>query len=293
MAITTLSSLRSLSESAQRVPIYKAPLGAVNSRFGTIYDYWTATGQPANGSTTAVGNAGVLLDRTSQGAMPIVSPSAGNQLFLLSANFNAIWDTRSAGSLQLPPFAGLVHVWDRLWYNDSIISNSTARRSWSPPALTRSVSGEGLSIWYRHGAGGSGAGIVTYTLEYTNSQGVAQTSTYTWDHGGLSQIGIPSQMIPVPLVLGDTGVRAVTAVTQSAAIISGSYGFTIQRYLGAYPIQIVSGYPSPSSIFAGLPAIDGSAHLTFGIQMGPPYVSTVFVASTAPAISGEILIVEG
>lgn len=292
MAISTLASLRTASEKQQRQPFYKVGAISANARFNAIIDQWGSAGLPTNGSTSSVGNNGVTLDRTSQGAMPLTSAGAGRQLYLLSAFFQTLWDTRST-STPIPVTGGLVHVWDRLWYNDGLISNTIVRRSWSPPSLTRLTTGEGLSIWYKQIGSGTGIGVVTYTLEYTNSDNVAQTVTYTWDHGGLSQIALVNQIVAVPLVTGDKGVRAVTAVTQSAAIASGSYGFMIQKYLGCFPVGLLSSYPSPTSILAGLPAIHNDAHLTFGVQMGPPYNNTVFVATTTPTVGGELIFVEG
>lgn len=293
MAITTLADLRTAARAQQRQPIYKAGIGAgSNSRFGCIFDQWGSQGYPANGSTSTVGNNGVTLDRTSQGALALTPAGAGKSLYLLSAFFQTLWDTRGT-SMQIPCTGGMVHVWDRLWYNDSLISNTISRRSWTPPSLTRFTTGEGLSIWCKQSTNGTGTGVVTYTLEYTNSDNVAQTVTYTWDHGGLSQVALANQMIAVPLVVGDKGVRAVTAVTQSAAIVTGSYGFMIQKYLGAFPVDLLESFPSPTSIMNGLPQIHNDAHLCFGLQMGPPYNSSVFVASTAPSFGGELLIVEG
>lgn len=292
MAITTLANLRTATKAQQRQPFYKVGAGSVNARFGAIFDQWWSAGLPSAGSTGSVGNAGVTLDRTSAGALPLTPAGSGHSLYLLSAFFQTLWDSRST-AMAIPMTGGIIHVWDRLWYNDSLISNTIARRSWSPPALTRYTTGEGLSIWYKQTTGGTGSGVVTYTLEYTNSDNVAQTSTYTWDHGGLSQIGLQNQMVAVPLVTGDKGVRAVTAVTQSATIVTGAYGFMIQKYIGAFPVDLQESFPSPTSIMNGLPAIHNDAHLVFGIQMGPPYNNSTFIASTVPTLGGELIFVEG
>jgi hypothetical protein len=292
MAISTLANLRTALDAQQRVSFFKRAAPLVNSRFANIYDQFRATGLPTNGSTAIVGNAGVTLDKASQGAVLFNSAGSGNQLYLAGVSSQACWDTRTAEQFVFAN--GMIHVWDRLWYNDSIISNSTARRAWTPPALTRYASGEGLSIWYIQIGSGTGSGTVTYTLEYTNQAGAATSVQYTWNHGGDSIIANVAQAVAVPLALGDSGVQAVTAVTQSAAIVSGSYGFAIQKYLGAFPISLVSSYPvQDNNIFCGMPQIDNDAFLCFGLQMGPPTRSGAFSAGAAPTVNGELVLIEG
>lgn len=290
MAFANLAAFRTALSGAQKLDFTKQATALTNPRFGLIYDQWQTAGLPVSGSVSTVGNNGVIINKSTTGAFQFSSAGSGNTLYLASVNAQTIWDTRAATQYN-PIASGLLHVWDRIWYNDALSSNTTARRSWTPPALTRYTSGDGLSIWFRQTASGTGLGVVTYTLEYTNQSGVATSVQFTWNHA--NYIAVVSSMFPVPLALGDTGVREVTAVTQSATVTSGQYGFCIQKYLGAYPIDIVSAYPSENSLFCGMPAIDNDAHLCLGLQIGAPVNSSAFVSSTTPAILGQLQMIEG
>jgi hypothetical protein len=291
MAIASLASLRAKAEYAQRQQLYKTGQPMTNGRNGVIYDQSTASGLPTGASVAGIGINGVLLSRTSAGALPLTPAGSGQALYLLGVNAQVLWDSSASGQYVIPT-SGVLHVWDRLWINDSIASNTTARRSWSPGALTRYTSGEGLSIWYKQFGSGSGSGTITYTLEYTNQAGTATSVEYTWNHAAPSFIANVNQMVAVPLRRTDSGVRAVTAVTQSSTILSGSYGFAIQKYLGAYPLVEGSAFPSINSIMAGMPQVDNNAYLCFGVQLGGS-LNNSFASNQSPTLSGELLFVEG
>jgi hypothetical protein len=292
MAITSLASLRTAMNSMQRLSYYKTGVGVANPRYGVIWDNFLGAGLPSSGSTSSVGNSGAILSKASAGSLPFVSASGSASLYLAGINAQAIWDQRAV-SVAPVMVLGMVHVWDRLWYNDGLLYNTTARRSWSPPALTRYTSGEGLSIWCRMISNNSGSGVVTFTLEYTNQAGTATSTSWTWNHAAPDSIGNANSIWPCALAVGDSGVRAVTAVTQNATIAAGSYGFTIQKYLGCYPLVAVPDMPTTSSFLCGLPKVDNDAFLTLGLQMGPPSSSSFSTATLSPAIISEIYLVEG
>lgn len=295
MSIATLADLRLVLDAEQRSTFFKSGLNlaGTNPRFGIILDQWRSPGEPTSGSTSSVGNAGAILTKSSPGCINFRSAGSGNNIYLSGVSSNAIWDARSQSQHNVVA-TGMLHIWDRIWYNDGLASNTTARRSWTPPALTRYTTGEGLSIWYIQFGSGSGAGTVTYTLEYTNQSGTATSVAYTWNHGADSFIANVAQIVAVPLALGDSGVRAVTAITQNATIASGSYGFAIQKYIGAYPIQIVSAYPvQDTNIFCGYPIIHNDAYLCLGLQLGSPVKAAAFVSTTSPTINGDLFFIEG
>lgn len=291
MAIASLAALRAAAEYAQRQQFYKTSVSMVNGRNGIIYDHSTASGLPTGASVAGIGNNGVLLSRTSQGALPLTPAGSGQALYLLGVNGQCLWDSIASGQYIIPTSA-ILHVWDRLWINDSLLSNTASRRSWSPGALTRYTDGVGLSIWYKQFASGSGSGTITYTLEYTNQAGTATSVEYTWNHAAPSFIANVNQMVAVPLRRTDSGVRAVTAVTQSSTIASGSYGFAIQKYLGAYPLVPGAAFPSINSLMAGLPQVHDDAYLCFGLQLGGS-LNNSFNSNQSPTLSGELLLVEG
>lgn len=293
MAFATLADLRAAAQYAQRQPFFKTGMPSTNSRLGVIYDQTTASGLPAAASAVGIGNNGIVLSRTSLGAMPLTNAGAGSSLYLLGVQGQMCWDSRlSSTTYPTIPASGILHVWDRLWINDGLASNTAVRRSWTPGAITRYTDGEGLSIWYKQFGSGSGIGTVTYTLEYTNQDGTATSVEYTWNHGTDSFIANVNQMVQVPLKRTDSGVRAVTAVTQVGTIGSGSYGFAIQKYLGAYPLVEGSAMPTISSIMSGLPKVANDAYLCFGLQLSSPLVSTAF-STTSPTLVGDLLFVEG
>lgn len=301
MAISTLAGLRAAYDAGQRVSWHKEPVAfpflgnAHIGGFGHIWDYWQATGYPAAGINPGT-FAGNLYSKASQGAQPL-STTAGSTYVLADVQPTATWLPAQNPSLD-PLWANSewhLHVWDRVWANGGLPLNSTSRQSWVPPALTRYTSGLGLSLWLRMYTIQATASS-TVTIEYVNSDGVSRTFAST-QLFNTNYVYYPYVAVPMPLQLGDRGIRSITAVTLSASTAgAGTYGFMIAKYLGAYRCNSTTQpeASAPVSPLSALPQFDGDACLTFGVQVGAnhnPTTNTLVTAGTMPRVALEAKVV--
>jgi hypothetical protein len=300
MTISTLSALRTVIDSGQMISCHKEPVVAPFAGFpqivgGRIYDYWESTGYPIAGINPSTA-AGTLYSRASTGAMQM-STSSGTTYALSNLQATAAWipTENTTGN----PISGstehVIHIWDRLWANGALPLNTTARQSWVPPALTRYTSGEGLCLWLRLYS----TQVVNdsnVTIEYVNSSGVSRTFTsFQPFTSNSNSMFYRYQAIPMPLQLGDRGIRSINAVTLGTASASGTYGFLITRYLGAYRVNTTlqpdSTASAVQSIFGGLPQFDGDACLTFGISLALFPAGMFYVQGTMPRIAIEAKVI--
>lgn len=298
MAISTLASLRTAINSAPKISCHKEPIstpfaGIPQILGGAIFDYWEAGGYPSAGVNASTA-AGTLYSRSSVGAININTLS-GSVYSLCDLQAAAFWiPTENSTALPLPSSSEYtIHVWDRVWANGNLPLNTTARQSWTPPALTRYASGEGLSLWMR---------IYTtqvinnsnVTLEYINSSGVSRTFTSAHSFATNGQY-FQHLAIPMPFQTGDQGIRSLNAVTLGTASASGTYGFIIAKYLGAYRVNTTlqpdSAASNATSIFSGLPQFDGNACLNFGIQIGRFAAGGYYCQGTMPRIAFEAKVI--
>lgn len=286
MSIADLSTLQTLQGEAQRIPVQRVS-GSLLRRWGKLIDTWDMTGYPATGSYPTLSLAGSALDKSSTGAIPFRSAGAGNQLYLGGAQISHQLLSNSSITSEIV----LVHVFDRLWHNGVILNSTTSRQSWSPPAITRYVNGEGVSLWLRWVASGSGTTTTTLTLEYTNQAGTA-TSTTAVIRQGSDGMSSPGDVWPLPLAAGDTGIRALTASTSSAGSPSGSYGFMLCKYLGTFAAKPTSMPQGMTSFLRGLPMVENDACLSFALQ-GCPAPTTTDSNTVRYNLSAELSLIEG
>lgn len=290
MAIASLEQLRTALDEGLRVSASKqAPVSYITSGLynGQIWDYWDSIGYPAAGIAPTT-LAGTLYTKASTGALPLAGTTSGSTYALASVQASCFYNGAIPTSL-LPANGGtefFVHIWDRVWANQ-ISMATTSRQAWTPPALTRYVTGEGLRVFMKWNTTFDfGAVTTNITLEYTNQGGTNRTIVSSHRLQDNFAVHAPL-MIPLPLQATDTGVRAVTAFTSSQSAPAGNTAqLVLMRYLGAYRIT-----PSPEgaaalSLFSGMPQFDGNACLAFGIQTGAAF-NSLYTAGTMPRVALE------
>lgn len=292
MAHSTLSSLRSAINAAPRISVHKKPFVLTGPNIAPgrfIWDYFGTSGEPTTGSVTTGTTAGTLLDKSTTGAIALRGTQSGSSYALVDIQGSAYWQDNPSQS-----FGGTdyyIHIFDRVWQNSGIATNTTARQSWSPPAITRYVTGQGLSLWLRL-TNAALSSDVNMTIEYNNQSGTARTFTCAPRFSTESFVWAPEIMC-VPLQLGDTGIRSISAVTFSGTWTqNANLGFMIAKYLGSYRIG-ASSEPTgitPLSFLQGLPAFDGNACLSFAIQAAGVYNATA-ISLTMPEVALEAKVV--
>lgn len=275
MAISSLADLRTAIDGSPTVTAHKQPVafpfdGAnfYQTGWGQIWDYWISGGFPSAGTNPSTAN-GTQYNKSSAGAISMGTDTAGTYA-LCSVSANASWVPGYYPPTLTYTMASnteyFVHVWDRIWANGALPLNTAARQSWTFPALSRYATGEGLSLWFRMYST-IGASNVNITTEYVNSAGVSRTLTSPLPLND-NIVFNPYATVPLPLALGDSGIRSISASTLSASAAgSGSYGFMVAKYLGCYRVCNADSQ-NAVSLLAGLPQFNGNACLALGIQIG-------------------------
>ena len=298
MTISTLQELRDAYAAAGRISAYKpsnlmAAYGNSNVHPGHIWDYFrVSNGYPVAGATPTSGG-GQLYTKATTGAIALPGTVAGTSYLLADVQASTIWAPVSQASGQAHAGSGeyYVHVYDRVWANSGINPASTSLQSWSPPALTRYATGEGLSLWM--------CWISTFnvtnsnvTIGYVNSSGTSQSLTYTWN--GLLGFAYHNPLImAMPLVAGDRGIRSISSIQfGSPSGGGGNLGMMIAKYLGCYRVSVSTeaANSAPSSLFSGLPSFDGNACLCLAVQAPGPI--TGYTGGTMPQIAFEARVVQ-
>lgn len=204
MSISTLSALRTALEQAVVLPVGIDPASV--SAAGRLLSTWS-------GSAPATSEA---LTRASSGAL---TPSR-------SANRLLATDVSREGD------APMLLV-DRIVQSAGLSGTSTARQTAGLPttALPRHASGDGVMAYVTNWSA-VGSTATTATIEYTNQDGVAKTTTMSLGGSGDRDV---NAMLPVPLAAGDRGVRSIEAVTLAATTgTAGNFGFVLAK-----PVAII------------------------------------------------------
>lgn len=263
--ISTLAALRTSISSCQQGLLYKQT-GTLTRRYGKILDLFTVTGFPGAGTNSST-LAGAILNSATTGALSFSSAASGSNLYIANNISSSVVATTefSSGNILPSNETVVVHVFDRVWHNGGILATTTTRQSWTPPALTRYTTGEGLSLWYLQQSSGSGTTTANYTLEYTNQAGSSSSVVITLRHG-TDGISSPGDIFPLGLNSADTGIRALNASTCSTSTGSGTYGFFIAKYLGFFISTPNSIAKSATSFLQSMPNINDNACITFAVQ---------------------------
>lgn len=299
--IYTKNDLLTKIKQGQNIQIYKQPLSNNYQRFGKIIDIWTANGNPPAGGTFT--SNGSILNKQTTGALQFRSAAEGKNLYLADVNFYSSWKNvaDNNGSFPINISTGLIHVWDRLWQNGSLVNPTSY--SITQPNLTRYTDGNGLSLWFREYAQTKSVTIapvgLNISISYINNNDQSKKVTFL-SEGNNGIYGIYDAFC-LPLTRDCNGIKKLTGATvdwAAAPIASITYGFFIAKYYGAFPFVVQNGYPVSNSLVNTLQKINNDACLTFGIQMpGRPIDAAVgwqssLIGTSMPSLMGNINIVE-
>jgi hypothetical protein len=257
MAITSYAALKARQGGdEEKVMVMKT---APTSVLGRTFSSWTTAGIPTTGAapTTAA-----VPTRATTGALGQINPTGTRRII----DFVVAW-SRATG--------GMVTICDRLSHQGGLSGTTAGAQTTNLPtaALTRYTSGVGVM-----------AGLDIYTVVGTTQTTV--TASYTNQAGTAGQVA-PLQLfgntgfreaslrLLLPLVAGDTGVRAVASVSLTASTLTaGNFGVTLFYPLISIPIDYM-GRPasfcvpqhehddSPFMKYTWLPQIQTDACLEF------------------------------
>lgn len=149
-----------------------------------------------------------LCTHTTPGAIPLPALTAGNVWYV-----GALDITQQFAALQFTLLDRLSH----LKFDPTV----TTTQSFNLTRPVRSTTAVGVNAWIEwHGTAGTSVGVPTYTVSYTNSDGVGgrtgiigtAASPYN------SAITWPGIMHPMQLAAGDVGVSSVQSITAGTAL---------------------------------------------------------------------------
>lgn len=258
MAITTQDGLVSGLGGGQRLIVNKASITVTANRMISL---WSATGQPGTGDTTTGQlSAGAVPTSATSGAITFSNPTGGAFSYL----------ARVAGVSNATTTSGMLVMYDILWMwtsgGSGWSSSSTALQSTaSPAALTRPDStGTGTELWVESIASNTGnSASGTSTITYTNAAGTgSRTASLLTTKVSGPGIGTIEKYA---LASGDTGVRSVQSLQNSATWNGGSYRLMIVRRLAELPIVATTGFLY-DAFDLGMPRVYDSACLGMALE---------------------------
>lgn len=221
---------------------------------GQFASLWAAAGFPGAGATPAAASAGGTSYSAGggvTGAVPWTNPTAGDTAYLAKL--------AAAGAV-----AGTLILYDRLWACAGFVGNSASAQAVTDFSglPTRGGLGERVEAWAEWYTA-TGSTTASLTMRYTNAAG---TSGKTTTAVTLGTSVIASQMFPLPLAAGDSGVRSVASVTLSASTgTAGSFGITLMRRIAEIPL-VIANVNTTQDVFAlGMPEIPSDACLAFAV----------------------------
>jgi hypothetical protein len=295
--ILSLSDYKNSLKKSQKISFFKDKIDliSINYRFGHIIDTWILNGNPAAGTTPATVN-GSLLTKQSTGGLPFRSAADGKNIYLAGINFSALYERlRVIGGAISPEIgSGLIHVWDRVWHSGNISSNATTNFT-SFPSLTRYSSGDGLSLWLTKYSTAQGSSISvdsTYTITYKNQNDETNVVVFVYK-GSTDLIYQRTACYQFPLLSGDTGIRSISQLINSAASATGDHNLMIAKYYGAFPFVSLPGFQTNENMFESILPVHNDACLTFGIQFNYNQNSSYYnTTDLTPGCMGEITLIE-
>lgn len=220
MAIATVDDIAAALSSQQRVPFMKtltAPKAA-----GAFQSAWLAAGMPGAGGASPAFNAGAgyTADKSTTGAMPYTNGAVQN------------WLARISAMCSQP---GVIVFADRLWSCSGMGFAASTYAVTTPGALPARITdnGVGCELWVEQFVA-AGAASGTLTANYLNTGGSAKAGVIA----AVVSAPVIGQMQQVPLQAGDTGIKQLTSIVNSATWTSGSWGMTILKRLVEIPIGV-------------------------------------------------------
>ncbi len=217
MALTA-SDLITATAAAQRGEWSKAILAGKAA--GSLVSGWMALGYPAAGAAPPAYTAGsgYACDDATTGALFLnLAPGTVNRVI---------------GALVAAQVPGTLYVHDRLWACTGMGFAAATYTVTTPGNLPARITdnGVGVQAWCEVYAIAPGAASGTLTLNYVAPGGGAEVGVIP------AVVSAPaiSQIQPIPLQVGSTGVKQVTSVVTSATWTSGTaWGVTLTKPLFA------------------------------------------------------------
>lgn len=266
MALTDINGLvQALAQTQQVIPFYKAGVTAFAA--GSFHSLWQTAGEPGAGSLPSVAGTPTSADT---GAMPLINASIG-----------ALYAGRASLFATTP---GYYLLYDRIAHCNGLVGNSASSQAVTlyssitdrTPSPDYGLGCRMFVEWYTT----TGTGTPTLTVTYTNSSGVgSRTATAVWPASPVA-----GQMLRVPLMAGDYGIRSIQSAQLSGATsAAGDWGLTVVKPLVDFSIGAANGSIINDAIACGLPPVANNALLAW-----------LFMATgtTHGAISGQITLVD-
>ncbi len=225
MAIT-VDSLASALASAQRLVLQKTTTAAKSA--GAFQSTWLNPGNPGAGVASPVYTAGsgYTCSSATSGAIVNYTNSAGGALK------NRIGKVAASGTV-----AGKLILADRLWSCSGMgfaLGTYTVTTPGSLPARITDF-GVGVEAWCEQFVA-AGVSSGTLTLNYADAAtGAAKAGVIA----AVVSAPVVGQMQPIPMQVGDTGLRSVTSAVTSATWTSGSFGITLLKRIVEIPMPLI------------------------------------------------------
>lgn len=268
MAITTLDGVLA----GARPPVTFTKAATPTLVAGRPHSLFYLAGMPGAAVAPTPGLAGAALTSYA-GQLPFSNPTSGQYSYL--ARFQA--QATIAGALILA---------DRLWHNSGLSLTSTAAQTinsvaWPDRDAKGTSNGEQVLIGLEVTTA-TGAGTPTFTMSYTNQDGVSgRTGTGILAGVATSAIGA---FYPMGLAAGDTGVRSVQTFTLSATWTSGAASLVAYRELARLELTGANVPAAIDAITSGFPRLFDNT---------VPFLIFVPSTTTASNISGQMVITQG
>ena len=190
---------------------------------GTWMSYWYATGMPGAGSDPAA-TPGTVYDNAD-----------GSIWFADQVNFtrHLLASTWSASQVMT------LVIYDRLVAVSGLSLASTGNKTVSSSALTRYTTGEQVQAWLEITTATTVTAPVVSMNSYTNQAGTAARAGPTVTFPAAATV--VRAMVPLPVQVGDYGVRACSTINVATAASAGVCNFVLMRPLALLPINVADG----------------------------------------------------
>lgn len=267
MAITTLDGVLA----GMLPPVTFAKAATPTLVAGRPHSLFYLAGMPGAAAAPTPGLSGAALTSYA-GQLPFSNPPSGNS-YLARLQAQAT-------------IAGTLILADRLWHNSGLSLTSTTAQTinsvaWPARDANGTSNGEQVMIGLEV-TNATGAGTPTFTMSYTNQDGVAgKTGTGILTGVATSAIGA---FYPMGLAAGDRGVRSIQTFTLSATWTSGAASLVAYRELARLELTAANVPAAIDAVTSGFPRLFNDT---------VPFLIFVPSTTTASNISGQMVITQG
>ncbi|MCI1193761.1 hypothetical protein MOJ79_18165 [Calidifontimicrobium sp. SYSU G02091] len=267
MAITTLDG----ALAGMLPPVTFAKAATPSLVAGRPHSLFYLSGMPGAAVAPTPGLSGAALTSYA-GQLPFRNPPSGNS-YLARLQAQAT-------------IAGTLILADRLWHNSGLSLTATTAQTinsvaWPARDALGTSNGEQVMIGLEVSTA-TGAGTPTFTMSYTNQDGVAgKTGTGILTGVATSAIGA---FYPIGLAAGDRGVRSIQTFTLSATWTSGAASLVAYRELARLELTAANVPSAIDALTSGFPRLFNDT---------VPFLIFVPSTTTASNISGQMVITQG